>query len=167
MNAKNTQIMTLIAGKWREMSDEEKSKYLRAFREEQEEWNRNYENATAEEIIAYEEEKSLKKEKKEKRAVRKKKLEDRDPRDAYKNINPYSIFNHEIYSSLRQKFPDSKQQELVKMIGSEWHQLPKEDRERFQDIAAAMRGKVRDGVQAWSFMELYKSCYIPRPGERI
>ena len=62
-DAKVTRVMTMIANKWKSMSDEEKERYTLAYEEDKSEWLRNFDNSTEEEKIAYKQAIILKKEK--------------------------------------------------------------------------------------------------------
>ena len=165
--AKTPRVLELIANKWKIMTEEEKEKYTLDYMEERKEWEKNYENSTEEEKVAFKQKKKLKKEMKVKRATVKKRKLNEDPRDNLSKLNSMAIFNYERYYTLRREFPALKQQDLFRLLVHEWKNIPQVSKERYQKMAAAMRAKTKENILVYTFMELYDECYIPRPGESI
>ena len=161
-DAKVTRVMTMIANKWKSMSDEEKERYTLAYEEDKSEWLRNFDNSTEEEKIAYKQAIILKKEKrvqsKEKRKIYV---------DTYHDIDPLTVYKYERYVILSREFPAMIQKELIKLMTYEWKHLSDPLRKRCEDIAAAIRAKSKETKQPCTLVELYDECYIPRVREYI
>ncbi|KAI6662027.1 hypothetical protein LOD99_9614 [Oopsacas minuta] len=167
--AKAPRVMSMIANKWKTMTEEEKEKYTLAYEEDKKEWLKNYENTTDEEKVAYKEKIKIKRERRIKAEVKKKKKKksDVDPRENYQKLSSLAVFNYERYYTIRREFPALKQQDLFKLMIHEWNNLPHDQKKRYQDMAAAMRAKSKATMLLYTFMELYDECYIARPGESL
>ena len=165
--AKIPRVMEMLADKWKTMTDEEKERYKLDYLEDRKEWLRIYEDSTDEERLAFKQKKKLKKENREKRAIKKSDKLREDPRENLSKINSMAIFNYERYGTLREEFPALRQQDLFKLLVNEWNNLAPDTKERYQKMSAAMRAKAKENLLVYTFVELYDECYIGRPGESI
>ncbi|CAI7814559.1 unnamed protein product [Closterium sp. NIES-53] len=55
---------------------------------------------------------------------------------------PYIIFSNDIRESIKQRNPDMKPTDIMKAIGEQWRNLPKEEKKTYEDKAEAEKAKL-------------------------
>ncbi|KAI6662028.1 hypothetical protein LOD99_9615 [Oopsacas minuta] len=165
--AKAPRVMSMIANKWKTMTEEEKEKYTLAYEEDKKEWLKNYENTTDEEKVAYKEKKILQKEIFKNSSMYKQKMIEAEARKKFLNIDSRSIYIFERYHYIRKEFSKLNQKEIMKLMMYELSKLDELQKRRLENIASAIRVKAKENKLPLIFNDLYDECYLPRLGESI
>ncbi|CAI5503796.1 unnamed protein product [Closterium sp. Naga37s-1] len=55
---------------------------------------------------------------------------------------PYIIFSNDIRESIKQRNPDMKPTDIMKAIGEQWRNLPKEEKKTYEDKAEVEKAKL-------------------------
>ena len=133
---KNTEIISELGRLWQELDTRSRSKYDKQAAKDKARYEKEMEGYTPPESSD------------EDNAVVKRKK--KDPDAPKRPTSSYLFFCKEERETVKSEFPEMKNPEIVKEMGSRWRELSEEDREQFQTLAAEDKSRYETEMEAYN-----------------
>jgi len=119
------ELAKIIGKHWREMPDQDKNKFIEMAEQDKERYERQMEKYSDD---------SSSSEEKPKKKKRKSSIK-RDPNEPTRPLNPYILWAKDNRKKIKEDNPDVPGQEINKLCGKAWRNLPEGKKQHYNDLA--------------------------------